>query len=60
MKDVLTHKHQQKLITLKMTFPNRVVFGVFIDGKFYTFAEHTHRKMNKFIKSGYIVWELKS
>jgi hypothetical protein len=52
----LTSDQEQQLIRLKQYFPYRIVFGVIVDGEFQMYADTTKRRMNKFLKSGCLVF----
>lgn len=55
----LDESQAQQLFSLRMCFPYRICFAVFVDGEFRTYAETTKRKMNGFAKLGYPIFTLK-
>jgi len=56
----LTEENKNDLIKLKQYFPYRIIFGVCMpDGKFDTYAVNTKHKLNKFLKLGYQVFQIK-
>jgi hypothetical protein len=60
MDNQLTKENEQELIRLKQYFPYRIIFGVILpDGEFKMYAVNTKHKLNKFLKLGYPIFQVK-
>lgn len=53
-------EQEQRLISLKQTFPFRICWAALRDDKFELHTDYTRRKLNTYLRKGWQVFEAKA